>query len=146
MSKVAHRVVAEKPNRIPPVIFVEPYRCWEDRVAEQRRRAEEEARKRNVGRLHPIQDTLMYIVREHGEPIRDMSLAHAFAKIARYQNRKERDDWLKKAWAHTTMLIRMGLLQWSAKRKHVEIAPPEKHQAWLAKGDQMIASLPKPRL
>jgi hypothetical protein len=128
------------------MIFIEPVRCYQDRMVEQRRLAEEEARKRNAGRLHPIQDTLLYLVREHGEPIRDMTLAHAFAKIARYQNRQERDNWLRQAWAHTTALIRMGKLQRSAKRKHVELAPPEKHQAWLAKGDQMIASLPRPRV
>ena len=88
----------------------------------------------------------MFLAREHGEPIRDMTLAHAFAKIARYQNRQERDDWIKKAWAHTTALIRIGKLQWSAKRKHVEIAPPEKHQAWLAKNQRMIAGHTKPRI
>jgi hypothetical protein len=43
-----------------------------------------------------------------------------------------------------TALIRMGKLQWSAKRKHVEIAPPEKHQARLARIEQTLASLAKP--
>lgn len=128
------------------MIFIEPVRCWQDRMVEQRLRAEDEARKRNIGRLHPIQDNLMFIVREHDEPIRDTSLAHAFAKIAGYHNRQERDDWIKKAWQHLTALIRIGKLQWSSKRKHVEIAPPEKHQAYLARIETMIASHPKPRV
>jgi hypothetical protein len=128
------------------MIFVEPHRCWQDRMIEQRRRAEEEALRRRIGRLHPIQDNLMFIVREHGEPIRDVALAKAFAKIPGYQNRRERDDWMKKAWAHMTALIRMGRLQWASKRKHVEIAPPEKNAAYLAKMQDMLANLPKPRI
>jgi hypothetical protein len=43
-----------------------------------------------------------------------------------------------------TALIHMGKLQWSAKRKYVEIAPPEKHPAWLARIDQKVSGLPKP--
>jgi hypothetical protein len=128
------------------MILVEPYRCWEDRMIQERLRAEQEARLRNIGRLHPIQDNLMYILREHGEPMRDTALGHAFAKIAGYWNRKERDNWIKIAWQHMTALLRIGKIQWAAKRKHVEIAPPEKHQTWVAKVEQMIASLPKPRL
>jgi hypothetical protein len=128
------------------MIFVEPYSCWRDRMIQERLRAEEEVRRRNAGRLHPIQENLMYIVREHGEPIRDVDLAKQFAKIPGYRNRQERDGWMVKAWAHMTALIRMGKLQWASKRKHVEIAPLEKHQAWLSKIDQMAASLPKPRL
>lgn len=115
-------------------------------MIEQRLRAEEEARRRNVGRLHPIQAELMHIVAEHDEPIRDTALAHTFAKVPGYRNREERDGWIKTAWQHMTALIRMGKLQWSSKRKHVEIAPPEKYQAWLAKTEQMVAGLPKPRL
>ena len=62
----------------------------------------------------------MYLVREHQEPIRDTTLAHAFAKIPGYHNREERDGWIKRAWQHMTALIRMGKLQWSAKRKHLD--------------------------
>jgi hypothetical protein len=125
-------------------IIVEPYGCWQNRMIEQRLRAEAEGRKRNIGRLHPIEEDLMYLVREHQEPIRDTTLAHAFAKIPGYRNREERDGWIKTAWQHMTALIRMGKLQWSAKRKHVELAPPEKHQAWLARIEQTLASLAKP--
>ncbi len=110
-------------------------------MIEQRLRAEEEARRRNIGRLHPIQAELMHIVQGHDEPeIRDMALAKAFAKIPGYRNRQERDDWMKKAWQHMTALIRMGKLEWAKKRKHVQIAPPERHQAFLAKMVQRIAS------
>jgi hypothetical protein len=128
------------------MIFVEPHRCWQDRMIEQRLRAEEEAQRRNVGRLHPIQAELMHIVANHDGPIRDMALAHEFAKIPGYRNRQERDDWLKKAWMHITALIRMGRLQWSSKRKHVEIAPPEKHAAYQARTENVLANLPKPRI
>lgn len=128
------------------MILVEPNRCWEDRTIEQRLRAEEEARKRNSGRLHPIQAALLHIVTNHDGPIRDMTLAHEFARIPGYRNRQERDDWLKKAWMHMTALIRTGRLQWSSKRKHVEVAPPEKHAAYLARMENMLASLPKPRI
>ncbi len=79
-------------------ILVEPYRCWESRMTEQRLRAEEQAGRRNIGRLHPIQEDLMHLVREHDEPIRDTALAHAFAKIPGYRNRQERDGWIKTAW------------------------------------------------
>lgn len=127
-------------------ILVEPYGCWKSRMIEQRIRAEEETRRRNIGQLHPIQAELMHIVQEHDGPIRDTALAHAFAKIPGYRNREERDGWIKTVWQHMTALIRTGKLQWSAKRKHVEIAPPEKHQAYLARIDQTITSLPKPRL
>jgi hypothetical protein len=113
-------------------------------MIEQRLRAEEEARRRYIGLLHPIQAELMHIVAEHDEPIRDTTLAHAFAKIPGYRNRQQRDGWIKTAWQHITALIRMGKLQWSAKRKHVELAPPEKHQAWLARIEQTLASLAKP--
>jgi hypothetical protein len=128
------------------MIFVEPHRCWQDRMLEQRLRAEEESRRRNIGRLHPIQAELMHIVANNDGPIRDMRLAHEFAKIPGYHNRQERDDWLKKAWMHMTALIRMGRLQWSSKRKHVEIAPPEKHAAYQARMENMLSSLPKPRI
>jgi hypothetical protein len=116
-------------------------------MVDQRLRAEEEAQRRNAGRLHPIQADLLYIVQEHDEPeIRDVVLAKAFAKIAGYDNRQERDDWMKKAWQHMTALIRMGKLEWAKRRKHVQLAPPEKHQAFLAKMAQRLASLPKPRI
>lgn len=128
------------------MIFVEPYRCWQDRMIEERLRAEEEARRRNIGRLHPIQAELMHIVAEHDEPIRDTALAHAFARIPGYRNREERDDWIKRAWGHMTALIRRGKLQWSSKRKHVELAPPEKHRAYLAGLAQRAETLPKPRI
>lgn len=129
------------------MIFIEPVKCWETRMVEQRLRAEEEARKRNIGRLHPIADNLMFIVKEHDKPeIRNTALAHAFAKIARYRNRQERDEWIKKAWQHLTMLIRIGKLEWGTKRNHVRLAPPEKHQAYLARIEQMIANLPHPNI
>lgn len=115
-------------------------------MIEQRLCAEEEARRRNIGRLHPIQAELMHIVQEHDGPIRDTALAHAFAKVPGYRSREERDGLIKTAWQHMTALIRIGKLQWSSKRKHVEIAPPEKHQSWLAKIEQKVASLPKPRI
>lgn len=129
------------------MIFIEPVKCWENRMIEQRLRAEEEARKRSIGRLHPIADTLMFIVKEQDEPeIRNTTLAHAFAKIARYRNRQERDEWIKKAWQHLTMLIRIGKLEWGTKRNHVRLAPPEKHQAYLVGIEQMIANLPRPNI
>ena len=112
------------------MILVEPDSCWRDRLAQQRLRAQEETRRRNSGRLHPIQADLLYLVQNHEGPIRDTALAHAFARIPGYRDRPERDTWIKKAWAHMTALIRMGKLQWSSKRKHVEIAPPERHQGW----------------
>jgi hypothetical protein len=114
---------------------------------EQRLLAEEEARRRIIGILHPIETELMNIVENHEDgPIRDVALGRAFARIPGYRNRQERDDWVKKAWRHMTALIRMGKLQWSSKRKHVEVAPPEKHQAWLAKIQKMFSTYPKPRL
>jgi hypothetical protein len=79
-------------------IIVEPYGCWQNRMIEQRLRAEEEARRRYIGLLHPIQAELMHIVAEHDEPIRDTTLAHAFAKIPGYRNRQQRDCWIKTAW------------------------------------------------
>ena len=115
-------------------------------MLEQRRREMEEAYKRNIEQLHPIQAELMHIVQEHDEPVRNTTLAHAFARIAGYRNREERDGWIKKAWRHLAALLRKGKLQWSAKRKHVEVAPQEKHEAWLARNEQKIASLPKPRI
>jgi hypothetical protein len=129
------------------MIFVEPHSCWRDRQVEQRRLAEVETMRRNLARIHPIQDELLCIVREHGKPIRDVDLAKQFAKIPGYRNRAERDDWMKKAWQHMTALIRNGLLQWSAQRKHVEPAPPDKHRTWLlSKFEEMNAGLPKPRI
>lgn len=129
------------------MIFIEPVRCWQDRVIEQRLHAEEDARRRNIGRLHPIQDNLMFIVKEHDEPeIRNTTLAHAFAKIAGYHSRQERDDWIKKAWQHLTALIRIGKLEWGTKRNHVRLAPPEKHQAYLTKIERMITALPRPNI
>jgi len=116
-------------------------------MIEQRFRAEEEARRRNIGRLHPIQADLMYIVQEHDEPeIRNTTLAHAFAKIPGYSNRRERDDWIKRAWQNLTALIHIGKLEWGTKRNHVRLAPPEKHEAYLAKVEQTLATLPKPNV
>jgi hypothetical protein len=106
------------------MIFVEPYSCWSARMMEQRLRAQEEARRRNLGILHPIQPELLNLVANQDEPIRDTTLAREFAKIPGYRNRKERDDWIKKAWAHLTALIRMGKLQWSSQRKLLRPAVP----------------------
>jgi hypothetical protein len=44
------------------MILVEPDSCWRDRLAQQRLRAQEETRRRNSGRLHPIQADLLYLV------------------------------------------------------------------------------------
>jgi hypothetical protein len=116
-------------------------------MVEQRRRAEEEARKRASNVLHPIQATLLDLVKEHDEPeIRNTKLAHAFAKIAGYHSRKERDAWIKKAWQHLTALIRRGKLEWATKRNHVQLAPPEKQQAFEAKVQKMIDDLPEPNI
>ena len=90
---------------------------------------------------------LMDLVKEHDQPqIRNPTLAPAFAKIAGSHHRTERDNWIKKAWQHLTALLRIGKLDWGDKRNHVRLAPPEKHEAYLAKIERMIASLPKPNL
>ncbi len=129
------------------MIFVEPNKCWEDRIVEQHLRAQEEARRRNLARLRPIAAELLHIVENHNEAeIRNTTLAHAFAKIPGYRNRKERDGWIKKAWQHLQSLIIIGKLEWANKRNHVRLAPPEKHKAYLAKLEQRLVNLPKPRV
>lgn len=129
------------------MIFIEPQKCYENRMLEQKLRAEDEARRRNVGRLTRMQDDVMFIVREHNEPeIRNTTLGRIFAKIPGYKNRQERDNWIKVAWQHMTALIKMGLLEWAKKRNHVRLAPPEKHQAYLAGIEERARNLPKPRL
>ena len=123
------------------MIFIEPQQVWQQRTIEKQLRVEAEARKRASRLLHPIQSLLMHLVTEHDEPeIRNTKLAHAFATIAGSHHRTERDDWIKKAWQHLTALIRIGKLEWGDKRNHVRLAPPEKHEAYLAKIERMIAS------
>ncbi len=114
------------------MIFVEPQRSYESRMIQERLHQDEEARKRRMGRLHPIQDDLLYFVREHnGEEVRNTTLAHRYARMRGYSNRRERDELIKEAWRHLTPLIRTGILEWGNHRNHVRLAPPEKHQAYL---------------
>jgi hypothetical protein len=122
------------------VIFVEPHACWEDRTIEQRRHAEAEAQKRCLRRLHPIEADLMYLVNTHNEPeINKMTLAHAFAKIPACRNRQERDNWILRALHFIQNLIRIGKLEWGNRRNHVRPAPPEKHEAYLARMEGNLA-------
>ncbi len=116
-------------------------------MIEERLRQDEEARKRRMGRLHPIQDDLLYFVKEHGdEEVRNTTLAHRYARMRGYRNRHERDELIKEAWRHLTTLLRKGYLEWGNRRNHVRLAPPEKRQAFLAKIERNLASLPKPHL
>ncbi len=127
------------------MIFVESQRCWEIRMVEERLRQDEAARKRRMGQLPRIEDDLLFFVKEHHEEVRNTSLAHRYARMRGYRNRRERDELIKEAFRHLTPLIRMGYLEWG-RRNHVRLAPPEKHQAYLAHIDQMIAQHPKPNL
>jgi hypothetical protein len=129
------------------MIVLETQPCWETPILEERLRQDEEARRKRLGRLHPIQDALLYFVKEHdGEEVRNATLGHRYARMRGYRNRHGRDELIKEAWRHLTPLLRIGYLEWGNRRNHVRLAPPEKHQQFLARIEQNIASFPKPRL
>jgi hypothetical protein len=129
------------------MIFVETQQCHEVRKLEEQYRLNQEILKHRATRLHPIADEIMLIVANHSEPeIRNTTIINLFSKRMGAHGRKERHEWRMKALCHLSSLIKTGMLEWGDKRNHVRLAPPEKHQEFLAKIDHMIASLPPPRL
>jgi len=98
--------------------------------------------------LHPQQQLIRDLVEDHGDdPVRITTIVNRFAKIQRYDNRRERDEKRLQGFQQVGQLIKGCLLErhGTHKVRWVPMDNPRRRQLE-QRWDELARSLPPPRL